>query len=117
MLDISKLRLTQPSLAGSWAELGNYKEDTYLAKSQPVLGRSRGLSSKEGFMIGSHSFCIVAGVNILRNQGKLFPVFKRDSRHFFKAVLHYCFQKIYKYRTGNHGKCSREDLYVKPALI
>ena len=23
MLDISKLRLTQPSLAGSWAELGN----------------------------------------------------------------------------------------------
>ena len=27
-----------------------------------------------------------AGVNILQNQGKLFPVFKRDSQHYFKAV-------------------------------
>jgi hypothetical protein len=29
------------------------------------------------------------GVNILQNQGKLFPVFKRELRHYLKAVFHY----------------------------
>ena len=36
MLDISKLRLTQPSLAGSWAELGKNSVDKREAAHQNI---------------------------------------------------------------------------------
>ena len=56
----------------------------------------------------SVSLCVgVAGVNILQNQGKLFPVFKHNYFQLHTIV----------YRTGRQGYCSWEDLYAQQSLF
>ena len=52
MLDISKLRLSQPSLAGSWAELGNIRNR--ISKGVGII--SQIMNMLETVTLGEHFF-------------------------------------------------------------
>ena len=54
MLDFSKLRLSQPSLAGSWAELGNNAVDSGHFVSVTAHATTRTKNAESEFCLKTH---------------------------------------------------------------